>query len=496
MLSQRELAKGLGQVQEVRNVQHGKNRRRKTKIVCTIGPATKSASHLGQLANAGMNVARLNLAHGTHDDHLEYLRTLSKLDNDPGCQVAIMLDLPGPKYRIGALKDGPVLLKKGHRIVLTSQPGVGDEHSLTINSASLPGMVKAGDRIFLSDGAIQLKVEQVHDADIEGVVVFGGVLAAGQGVVVPGKAIPGPFLTDDLKKHIDFAIQNRPDYIALSFVRGPDDILQVKRILQQNQAPIPVVAKIERGQALTNFDEILAVSDAIMVARGDLGVDIAIQRMALVQKEIIKKCNRAGKPVITATQMLESMVSSPRPTRAEVTDIANAIFDGTDALMLSGETSIGTYPALAVRMMAEITDETENVLPFAQLIEERSKWVEIETDALISYDACYTANKLDAAAIVAFTQSGSTAQRVSRYRPKMPIIAITPNKSICGKLTLYWGVQAVDIAGPLSIEGLFATAARICKELGLGAAGDDIVITGGIPVGMAGTTNLLKVEQI
>ena len=343
---------------------------------------------------------------------------------------------------------------------------------------------------------MQLRVQDISAIEVRCKVVVGGLLIPGRGIAVPGMRASGSFVTEQLREHLTFAVKQEPDYIALSFVSGPEDISQIRAILQEKGCDIPIIAKIERGQALDNFDGILAASDSIMVARGDLGVDIPLQRIPIVQKEIIMKCNQAGKPVITATQMLESMVASARPTRAEVTDVANAIFDGTDAVMLSAETSIGKYPVEAVRMMAQIALETDGRLPYENLLIERSTWFEPQTDELISYNACYTASRLGAAAIVAFTQSGSTAQRVSKYRPRMPILATTPSKRVGGRLLLCWGVQTVQTAESSSVGELFATAARLAKDLRLAKSGDLIVITGGIPIGVHGTTNLLKVEKV
>ena len=470
--------------------------KRRTKTVCTIGPASSSAAMIERMIKAGMNVARLNLSHGTHSEHAHHIQIVRKLVQSLATPVAILMDLPGPKYRVTSLRGGSAMLKKGSQVVLTTRQVDGDEEEVPVNLPSLPHDVKVGDIVLLDDGAIQLRVQDIRRTEIKCEVLFGGLLTPGRGVVVPGMRTSGPFITDHLGKHIAFAIEQRPDYIALSFVSSPENVVQVRTILQQSNAEIPIIAKIERGQAVANFDKILAASDGIMVARGDLGVDIPLQRIPLVQKEIIKKCNQAGKPVITATQMLESMVSSPRPTRAEVTDVANAIFDGTDAVMLSSETSVGTYPVQAVKMMAQIARETEGHLPYEHLLTERGTWPKSQTDELISYDACYTAHRLGAAAIVAFTQSGSTAQHVSKYRPKMPILAITPSKLVLGKLLLCWGVQAFQIAESPSVGELFTTAAKLSKDLGLAKSGDLIVITGGIPVGVPGTTNLLKVERI
>jgi len=468
----------------------------RTKIVCTIGPATSSAATIERLITAGMNVARLNLSHGTHDEHSRYIKTIRRLSQRLGLKVAILIDLPGPKYRIGKLKDAKVLLKRGAQVVLTTRPVEGDAALVPVSLSHLPQDVKAGDTVLLDDGAIQLKVLGVEATEVKCRVTVGGVLTDGRGLVVPGMRTSEPFITDSLREHLSFAIKQQPDYLALSFVSSPDDVIRVKAILNESDAEIPIIAKIEKGEAVSQFNSILKVSDGIMVARGDLGVDIPLERVPLVQKEIIRKCNQKGKPVITATQMLESMVNSVRPTRAEVADVANAIFDGTDTTMLSAETSIGRYPVRAVTIMARIIRETENRLPYEQILAERGGWLEEQTDELISYSACHTAHKLGAAAIVAFTQSSSTAGRVSKYRPKMPILAITPSQAAAGRLLLYWGVHPFQIAVPPSVDELFATAARLARDLGLVKTGDLIVITGGIPLGVAGSTNLLKVEKI
>ena len=322
------------------------------------------------------------------------------------------------------------------------------------------------------------------------------MLTVGRGIVIPGMRASAPYVTNRLREYIDFAIEQKPDYIALSFVSSPEDIEQTRVILNQKNSNIPIIAKIERGQAVDSIDKILDVSDGIMLARGDLGVEIPLQKVPLVQKQIIKKCNRAGKPVITATQMLESMINAARPTRAEVTDVANAIFDGTDAIMLSAETSIGKYPVAAVRMMAQIAQETQGQLPYESMLAERSAWLGSETEEIISYDACHTAHQLGAVAIIAFTQSGSTAERVSKYRPRIPIIAMTPSRDVCGRLVLNWGVQSFQIAELSSVDELFAMGTRFSKALGLAKPGDLVVITAGIPIGVSGTTNLLKVERV
>jgi len=469
---------------------------RRTKIVCTIGPATGSAAVIEQLIRAGMSVARLNLSHGTHREHARHIQTVRKLSQRLAIPVAILMDLPGPKYRTGKLKDGQAALKKGAQVILTTRQMKGDDRVIPINLPTLPQDVKVGDTVLLDDGAMQLKVLEGQGTEVRCKVMVGGILTEGRGLVVPGMRISSPFITNTLRECILFAIRQQPDYLALSFVSNVEDVTSVKAILYENGADIPIIGKIERGVAVNKIDSILVASEGIMVARGDLGVDIPLEKVPLVQKEIIKKCNQAGKPVITATQMLESMVNTPRPTRAEVTDVANAIFDGTDAIMLSAETSIGKYPVQAVKMMAKIAREAEDELPYEQILSEGGRWLEHKTDELISYSACHTAHSLGAAALVAFTQSGSTAGRVSKYRPRMPILAITPDAVVVGRLVLRWGVYPFQIAGVSSVDELFATGAKLSKELGLAKPGDLIVITGGIPVGVVGSTNLLKVEKI
>ena len=470
--------------------------KRRTKIVCTIGPATGSAATIERLILAGMNIARLNLSHGTHQEHDRYIKTINEVSHRLGINVAILMDLPGPKYRTGKLKGGQLLLKNRSRVVLTTKQVIGDTGLIPVNLPNLARDVKAGDLVLLDDGAMQLKVLETDGIEVRCRVIAGGVLTERRGVVVPGMRISGPFITDSLKDNLIFAISKQPEYIALSFVSNADDVKGVKDILQKNNADTPIISKIERGDAVSKFDSILAASDGIMVARGDLGVDIPLERVPLVQKEIIHKCNLAGKPVIVATQMLESMINAARPTRAEVTDIANAIFDGADATMLSAETSIGKYPVQAVTIMGKIAQETEKKLPYDRILMERGRQLEHKTDELISYSACHIAYSLEARAIVAFTQSGSTARRVSKYRPKMPILAITPDGNICRRLLLHWGVHPIYIPEQKSIDEFFATGVQLVREMKIARPGDLIIITGGIPIGVAGSTNLLKVEKV
>jgi pyruvate kinase len=467
-----------------------------TKIVCTLGPATADSTVIERLIRAGMDVARLNLSHGTLEEHAGLIKKIREINRRLESHVAILLDLPGPKYRTGDMQNGSAVLEKGSKFILTTRSIIGNSQAVSVNFPSLPQDAEIGRMVMVDDGAMQLKVLEVQGSNVICKVIVGGVLTPGRGIVLPDVPISGPFMTEKLRKDLDFALHQEPEYLALSFVSNAQDVAQVRNILHQRNSDIPLISKIERAEAVRNFESILAASDGIMVARGDMGVELPLQKVPLIQKEIIRRCNQTGKAVITATQMLESMVNSARPTRAEVTDVANAILDGTDAIMLSAETSMGKYPVQAVKMMFDIATETEHHLPYESMLAQREQWVEHQTDEIISYNACYTALQLKAAAIVAYTHSGSTARRVSKYRPRIPIIAITPDQTVAGRLILYWGVHAFQTASATSVSDLFEKGANLVKELRIAGPGDLIVITGGIPIGRTGTTNLLKVQEI
>ena len=469
---------------------------RRTRIVCTIGPATAGLEELRRLIAAGMNVARFNLSHGNSVEHESYITNVRNFSNEMGIPISLLIDLPGPKYRTGPLAEGSVMLKKGDPFILTTRAVPGNAREVTVNLPAFPRDVQDGDTVLLDDGGIQLKTEEIKGTDVITHVVAGGKLTPRRGIAVPGGRNSTPYINPEFLKSADFAVTQTPDYIALSLAGSAEEVAAAKEHLRSRGCHAAIVTKIERRQALEDFDAILEESDAIMVARGDLGVDMPLYEIPLAQKEIIRKCNRAGKPVITATQMLESMINAPRPTRAEVTDVANAIFDGTDAVMLSGETSIGKYPVAAVKMMAAVASHTESALPYHRLLMERGEWIARETDELIAYNACHTAELLGAKAIIAFTTSGSTVRRVAKFRPSMPVLAITPNDHVLGQVLLSWGVRPVKITEPNSVVELFAQASRLAKELGLAKKGDVVVITGGVPVGVAGSTNLLKVEVV
>ena len=468
----------------------------KTKLVCTIGPASGSPAIIEELLMTGMNVARLNFSHGTHEEHAAYIKAIRRASSKLNIPVAILQDISGPKIRTGRLKNKEVQLKEGGSFTLTTKKLLGDERNASVNLPELAENVKKGDIIFLDDGAIKLEVVRVTAIEVKCQVIVGGILGWEKGVNIPGVNLKIPSITGKDFKDILFGLKHEVDFIALSFVRKADDVLRVRRFLKKKGADVPIIAKIEKWEAWEHLDKILAVSDGLMVARGDLGIEVPIEKVPLIQKEIIKKCNRAGKPVITATQMLQSMINSPQPTRAEVTDIANSIFDGTDAIMLSGETAIGRYPVEAAQVMLKIALTTEASLPYGKMLLDKGANLVPLTDDAISYAACHTAHQLGAAAIVAFTSSGSTARRVSKYRPGIPIMAATPNPRQRLRLLLSWGVRPYEVPEPPDMLDLFAQGSRLCFEAGVAKEGDLIVITAGLPLAVPGTTNLLKVERI
>jgi pyruvate kinase len=470
--------------------------KRRTKIVCTIGPATASTAKMEELLRAGMDVARLNLSHGTREDHESYIRAVRQAASTAKAPAAILLDIPGPKIRTGKVMGKEVMLKEGSEFTLTTRDVEGDEKAVGMNLPGLPESVKENDAIFLNDGAIKLEVLARTPTDVKCRVLVGGILTDERGINVPNVNLKTPPFLEVNRRNLLFGIEQEVDFIALSFVREAQDIVNTRKFLSEHGADVPIIAKIEKWEACQVLDDMVAVSDGLMVARGDLGVEIPLQKVPLVQKELIRKCNRAGKPVITATQMLESMIENPSPTRAEVNDIANSIFDGTDAVMLSGETAVGRYPVESVKVMAEVALETEAALPYSKLIVERGAELEPKTDDAISYAACHTAFRLGAAAIVAFTMSGSTARRVSRYRPEAPILAATPNPNQRKRLLLSWGVYPYEVPEPDSVHDLFAQAAGLSLQTGIATKGSLIVITAGLPIAVQGTTNLLKVERL
>jgi pyruvate kinase len=466
---------------------------RRTKIVCTIGPASESEEMIGKLVAAGMNVARINFSHGTPEYQRTLIERIKKVRKEMGQPVAILMDLQGPKIRIGNVKGTAVQLLPGQEYVLTSEPLLGDEKRASVSLTSLPHEVAAGHSILLADGNIELRVERVVPPEIFCRVVVGGSLSSHKGINLPGSEVHVDSLTPKDRKDIEIGIEAGVDAIALSFVRTASDVEAMKKLVTNGGGHVPIIAKIEKHEAVANIDQIVAVSDAIMVARGDLGVEIDIERVPLVQKTIIRKCNELGKPVITATQMLVRMVENPRPTRAEATDVANAVLDGTDAVMLSEETAVGKYPVEAVMMMDRIVRSAETSLDVQKFEHQREQG---NIRDAISRSSYHIAREIGAAAIITPTWSGSTASMVARFRPKQPILATTPNEQALDFLSLVWGVVPVFIPPSETTDDMIRFSISAARNAGHIRAGDQVVVTGGAPLRSAGKTNFLKVEVI
>jgi len=469
---------------------------RRTKIVCTIGPACERVEVLEKMMLAGMNVARFNFSHGSHEDHARRLAATRKAAGNVGKNIATLLDTRGPEIRIGLLEREPVRLEPGAEICLTTENVKGNEKILPVTYRGLPGNVKRGDRILLADGLIAMRVKYTEESRVYCTVENGGELTSRKGINLPGVDVDLPAVTEQDVLDIKFGIKNNFDYVAVSFVRCSGDVLAVRKIIEDNNGHMDIIAKIENRQAVDRLDEIIEVSDGIMVARGDLGVEIQPEDVPLIQKTIIEKCNQAGKPVITATQMLESMINQPRPTRAEASDVANAILDGTDAIMLSGETAAGEYPVEAVETMSRIANRAESAIKYEELLRNKRRELSKTVTDAISHATVSTALDLEAAAIISSTESGYTAKMVSKYRPKAPIIAVTPHARVLRKLALVWGVQPLLVGRTEDTDSMISAAVEISLAAGLIKAGDLIVITAGVPVGVHGTTNLLKVHTV
>lgn len=464
---------------------------RRTKIVCTIGPASDSVEVLTELINNGLDVARLNFSHGTHDEHARRIENIKKASQNAGKEVAILLDTQGPEIRLGSM-GGKAVLHEGDKIILTGEKVQGNRDRVSISYTNLANEIKPGQLIMINDGLVTLEVEKLEGLDIFCVSRNVGEIADHKGVNVPGIKINLPALSDKDKADITFGIEQDIDFIAASFIRKAEDVIEIRKILEQYQSKIDIIAKIESQEGVDNINSILKVVDGIMVARGDLGVQIATEEVPLVQKRIIRKCNTIGKPVITATQMLDSMIRNPRPTRAEASDVANAILDGTDAIMLSGETASGKYPVLAVQMMNKIAVRTEEGLKYGPRFDERTPEKTI-TDA-ISHASFTMANDLHASAIITPTDSGSTARMVAKYRPRQVIIGATPFKKVVRKLALVWGVYGLEVEERENTDDMFSEAVSKALAKQLICGGDLVVITAGVPVNVPGTTNLIKVH--
>ncbi|HNX28402.1 MAG TPA: pyruvate kinase [Syntrophomonadaceae bacterium] len=469
---------------------------RKTKIICTIGPASEKPEVLDKMIEAGMNVARLNFSHGTYEEHLMRIKNLRQAAARKGRPLALMLDTKGPEIRTGLLKDGKVLLQTGQRFILTTRTVPGDDKEVFINYPDLPREVKKGITILLADGLLSLMVEDTTDTDIICSVINSGELGEKKGINVPGVRTNMPFLSQKDIDDINFGIDNKVDFIAASFATTAEDILDIRRLLENRHADIEIIAKIESQAGVDNLDDMIKIADGIMVARGDLGVEIPAEDVPLVQKIIVDKCHPTGKMVIIATQMLDSMIVNPRPTRAEVSDVANAIFDGADAIMLSGETAAGKYPVEVVQTMARIAKRAEEALPYEEILRKKRTRGNLSVTDAISYATCATAMSLEAAAIISATRSGYTAKMVAKYRPLSTIIAATPDARIYNKLSLVWGVYPVIIPDTPGTDELFDVSVQSAVGSGYIKNGDLVVLTAGVPTGFSGATNLLKVHVV
>lgn len=470
---------------------------RRTKIICTIGPASERLEIIKELIRKGMDIARLNFSHGTHEEHRKRIEMIRKAADELGIPVAILLDTKGPEIRIGTFKEKKVYLEEGQKFVLTGDEIVGDKTRVSVTYKDLARDVRAGNLILLDDGLIELEVEDIRGKEIICRVLNRGEISDRKGVNVPGLSINLPAVTEKDIKDILFGIEMDIDFIAASFIRKASDVLEIRRVLEENNAThINIISKIENREGVGNIDEILKVSDGIMVARGDLGVEIPAEEVPLIQKMMIEKCNRVGKPVITATQMLDSMIRNPRPTRAEASDVANAILDGTDAIMLSGETAMGKYPVESVEMMAKIAERAESAIRVKEIKgKEGLAPAKTVTDA-ISYATVAIAHELGATAIITSTKSGYTARMVSKYRPLARIIAVTPCERVMRKLSLAWGVKPLLVPNSETTDEMFERAIEGALKSGFIKNGDLVIITAGVPVGVTGTTNLLKVHIV
>ena len=470
---------------------------RKTKIICTLGPATDDENVMRELILNGMAVARMNMSHGTHEDHKKRADTVKRIRAELDVPVALLLDTKGPEIRTKNFKNGSEILEAGQTFTFTIDDIEGDRNHCAITFANLPKDVKRGDRILVDDGLIEMLVTSTTKKDIVCEVLNGGKIASHKGINVPGTRLSLPFISEQDKKDIAFAVEQDLDFIAASFTRSSDDILQLRAELDKNNCNnIRIIAKIENAEGVDNIDDIIRVSDGIMVARGDLGVEIPMEDIPILQKKLITKAYKAGKQVITATQMLDSMMVNPRPTRAEATDVANAIYDGTSAIMLSGETAAGKYPVQALKTMAKIAERTENDIDYIGRFRKRLLTEQPDVTSAISHATCTTAHDLGAVAIITVSKTGQTARMISKYRPACPIISGSTSEKVLRQMNLSWGVIPILVEEKTNTDKLFEHVVDVAEKHSLVKNGDLAVITAGIPLGVSGTTNMLKVHLV
>lgn len=471
---------------------------RKTKIVCTIGPASESEEMLEKLMNAGMNVARLNFSHGSHEEHKARIDTIRKVAKRLNKTIGLLLDTKGPEIRTHNMKDGLIVLEKGKEVIVSMNEVEGTPEKFSVTYENLINDVNIGSYILLDDGLVELQVKEINKdkGEVKCDILNTGELKNKKGVNLPGVKVNLPGITDKDADDIRFGIKENVDFIAASFVRRPSDVLDIRQILEEEKAEITIFPKIENQEGIDNIEEILEVSDGLMVARGDMGVEIPPESVPMVQKDLIRKCNKLGKPVITATQMLGSMQRNPRATRAEASDVANAIYDGTDAVMLSGETAAGQYPEEAVKTMRNIAVSAEAAQDYKKLLSDRTKLVETSIVNAIGVSVAHTALNLNVKAIVAATESGSTARTISKYRPHSDIIAVTPSEKTARQCAIVWGVNPVVKEGRKTTDALLNNAVATAVETGRVSNGDLIIITAGVPTGEKGTTNMMKIHLV
>jgi len=469
---------------------------RKTKIICTIGPASESEERLKELMLAGMNVARFNFSHGTHEEQKVKLTRVIKVSNELGLPVATLLDTKGPEIRLKDFEGGKAMLEAGQQFTLTTDEVMGTAERASITYKNLKDDVKKGMTILIDDGKIEMTIEKITENDIVCRVINGGAVSNHKGINVPGAILSMPYISDVDRADITFCAQMGFDFLAASFARCKEDILEVRKILDEHKSKAKIIAKIENMQGIDNLDDILEVSDGIMVARGDMGVEIPLEEVPVIQKTMIKKAVAKGKHVITATQMLESMINNPRPTRAETADVANAIYDGTTAIMLSGESAAGKYPLEAVKTMARIAERTEQDIDYSGRMKKVTQDMKGDITTAISHATCTTAADLNAAAIITVTMSGFTAGMVSRFKPGCTIIGCSVNPRVCRQLNLLWGVEPLLIEKKDTAGDLFEEATLQAKKAGLIKEGDVVVLTAGVPLGITGTTNMLRVIEV
>lgn len=470
---------------------------RKTKIICTLGPSTEDDTVLKELMIEGMNVARFNFSHGDHAQHKKNLDRVKRLREELGLPIAALLDTKGPEIRVKDFKEGKVTLNNGQLFTLTTREIEGDETAVSITYKNLVDDVKVGNRILIDDGLISMRVQEITETDIICVVENGGPVSNHKGVNVPNVALSMPYVSERDREDIIFGIEQGFDFIAASFVRTAEDILEIRDILSQHNCNfINIIAKIENMQGVENIDDIIRVSDGVMIARGDMGVEIPFEDVPSIQKMIIKKVYNAEKIVITATQMLDSMMKNPRPTRAEATDVANAIYDGTSAIMLSGETAAGLYPVESLKTMVRIAERTEADIDLVKRFNNRESLVNPDITNAIAHATCTTAMDLNATAIVTVTKSGKTARMISKYRPACPIIGCSPYENVWRQLNLSWGVLPLMVEEKTNTDDLFEHAIQEAEKKGYVKQGEITVITAGVPLGVSGTTNLIKVHVV